>query len=1491
MSRESPPAALDDRLDALAARVRRQRLLFGSSFTILIAILAALVIARLDADGSLSPASRSVLGVAWLLCVAAYAWRFVIRPRLADPPVEEVAERMMADDSPNVVAAIAREERERRHYPAWPSQVAATAALLGAVVAIGLAFQSGERVRRLVLPWHTRIVASRFEIVVVSGNAVARRGEPVTLSAYLRPRDPNQTLPQSATLRTHGGEWPMSGANGAFHATLPATDADFEYRVEVDAEASEWFTVRIADPVELAAESSIVVIPPAYLAEHVKPVAAPFADLEAVQFSAATITMRFTRPAESASLEWRPDGRNPFESADVIPVSLASDRRSGTATAPLRANGMLRAVLVNETGPRRLQTETAIGVRVKADQPPRFERLEGMASRPRTARPGSQLRVLFTVTDDFGIASATLESESGAAPILLERTGPARADGLAVIPVPSKDGDAVRFRLRIRDTRRIPAEALNAHELVFPPTGWFEVKAASTGPPFHEQQIAGQRNAVDAVLAEAKARFAAWGAELDAIKSEIKPREASPLDHTLRLAAIRDQLREVRVALERCAAESRLTPDLAPLADRLMAFASGPLLDADESTREAYEAQDTRERVVARASQHFVHARGAIESLASFNNQLARFRLDRARLSALAHEQEALAAGPDLVKREAALLAELKHIIADSEPLTRGTSSLSATQSQRLATEARRLLDHVRELDAASLGQQSALRKSLLAEQAAMQIEIANSAAAFAKHWEAPGRVASLAALKRDGFDRVVELLNRDKLVESLTALEQLAAALDKLEAECVAAAADRTDAKLAASQFAKWQADIRTRFLADPATAPAAEQRALIEVVERLRVPAEGEPKALREAILVHSRLALRRMELSDPAAQLAMRLSAEALDRLAQKTPALQDRHTRAKDEIEKLRREQDAIIGSTTLALRSFDKLVLTPAVMQNIAVKLEPLRIRQSRLADRAAALDVPRHEIRQARLVLAAKAAAADLKDGLPLDCIASLGACRRELDRLKLALEGGTPVDALAAALAAKQAEALRLALAAGENAPAKAWEPVVALQREVANGAALAEFAAPESPALVADARKAAELAERSLRDGSDFDTIVRRLRDAKESLALLADRLEDREPEQDRVLRLESMRRTAECSAKRLAGRMPDPKASGEAKVELEDEFAELAMTRVGAAAQVAKRKASDAYVRLMNKAEPDRQAADQKQLAESLVEIAKLMSGEARLATRPEVPLPAGDAAEDHLPSAKHAAVFRDLARQTREVRERLNGVGAVLAKKLTPAASSPFAAFEARQRAIEDSLLQSRDGSFWIQVLRAKAARAASRAADRLAVGDVTAVDESLQSLQRLGTPEHIANQTAIRDELSRLKVDSHGVAAQLQLRHRMLAEQAAELARRFKTSFEEGDSSLAEAENRVRNAGLALSEAARKDHTAAARLRADAAALLEAIPPPKLHSDAPAADPAALALREAERAMTRVLRDPKSGADAARRAAAALRRAADAPFHP
>src|SRR5262249_33137920 len=115
--------------------------------------------------------------------------------------------------------------------------VAAAALCVLALVAVAAVPGSGERLRRVGLPWFRPTVVAPYRVVVSSGNPVIRRGDPVTLSAYLNRTDPSAPIPDAAVLVLHdeSGERPLpmtrDGA-AALHVTPPAVPRRLQYPAE-----------------------------------------------------------------------------------------------------------------------------------------------------------------------------------------------------------------------------------------------------------------------------------------------------------------------------------------------------------------------------------------------------------------------------------------------------------------------------------------------------------------------------------------------------------------------------------------------------------------------------------------------------------------------------------------------------------------------------------------------------------------------------------------------------------------------------------------------------------------------------------------------------------------------------------------------------------------------------------------------------------------------------------------------------------------------------------------------------------------------------------------------------------------------------------------------------------------------------------------------------------------------------------------------------------
>jgi hypothetical protein len=1409
------------------------------------------------------------------------------------------------------------------------------------------------------MPWVRPAVVAPFRIVVTSGDPVVRRGGPVTLTAYLEPTAHSVALPATALLTVRDGPGapeqaiPMTGdGTAAFHATRPAVPADFEYRVEAGGAVGDWHAVLVADPVDLAEPTTAEIVPPPYAAGAVPARTAPLAGLDGVQFSTATLRFRFTRPAAAAALEWRPDRRPPVD-ADSIPIHLAPDRTAGTATFRLTESGTLRVVLVNETGPRKLRSETPIPVRVSPDAPPRFEQLSGVVARPCAVRPGERLTVAVIAVDDIGVAGAELEYATGAdptptrIPIPLTGAGTRRAEGRLAFDLIGKgrEGDTVRYRVRVTDTRRVADARLGPQDAVYPPAGWAELTVSESAPPLDRQEVFGQRDALRVALTAALAEVRQARAEVEALHADTRERSPLPVDQAFRLTAIRERGRKGGGLLHAAARDAALTPDLRPLAATVRDVADQPLRAADDALRTAA-TDNPADRLAALESAlaRFALAADRIEGLVPRNERLAQDRLDRRRLDALAADQAAFAdrakagAPPEeLLKAQRDLLDRLYALVADSDPLRRGVEAATGAEARRLAADVKALAALLRDLDAAARQLNADARRLFLDGLVRAQAALADRAAALFTRLDTAARLARVTPPGPDAFRRVADLLARDKVVDALIELEKLAQALDQTAAEFGKWATERADAKAAARQFALWQDDLRTRFAAatkvtpfdklpDPAKAAfRSEQLALQQTAERLRLPPDPEVTALRDAALVHLRLAAKRLDTDTPDADAAMKLATDVLTRLADKTPTAAVRLARARPEFDAVRTEQDAIVTAADLVLRQYEKQTPDAALQQTLAVKLAAVQARQQKLVGRLAALDLPGLGPRQARAVFASKAAAADLGAGLPYDSAAALAWAKRELDRLRQAADGLSPADDTADDLARRQRATADAVAALGDQSDPQQLELLATAQKDVWKQ--LAALIVPETPCLFHDAREAVRAAEAGFRDGSKPGELRERTRAAADVLTRLADRLNGREADRDRVKRLAENRRQAVCDARRLAGKPYNPDASGGERRRLGWEIEELTHTRVGAAGQPVKKKVLDFYTRLVAKTEPDREAAGQRQLAEALAELAAATDGIMELVAGPGPdPVDEADPAGAYLPSKPFAGALRELAKQQRATRERASRLSTDAATLVRPAVTNPLAALERRQRdfvgAVDDfcaALTREKEPAAAGQV--AAAAAPVRLAADRLQVGNARGAKEAGEVAARhfralaatagarpwgKVAAELADRQEVLLKDLAGVVDDPAVAAAQQQVYHDALAKQAAELARRLDRAAKSTPAArpaLADAADLVRKAEALIADAARKgaDGTPAdaARLRAEAEVLLRKAadaaadgPPPLPDPDVPVLR--GEAVKEADTALRRTIDalgpagDPADAERTMRRATDALKRAANTP---
>jgi hypothetical protein len=1392
------PPALDEKFADLATHVRRLMVLRGSGWLVAAGLVTAAVAMRLDAALDLPAWARSLLLVGWLALVATLAYRTVLLPALRPFDAAELAalverhfpslgERLTTlvglnghidpgTGSRGMVGALMKEadQRTRRlNFAEVVSDRPARRALLAAAVAIVMLAPflavtgAGDRVRRFALPWYTPPADVPFRVVVSSGDAVVKRGDPVTLSAYLAPTRPGAALPTTATLVIRQPQakldkkLPMlGGEGGGFHLARPGVAEDFEYRVEAGAGVSDWHTVTAADPVALADGSAVTVRPPRYADGVVPPATLPgFTEFEALQFSAAALTLKFTAAPADAFLQWKP--ANPLRGGPAtLTVRLAADRLSGTADLPVAADGTLTLVLVSGQG---LRTEYPSGVRATPDAAPQFAKVTGLTNAPREARPDDRVPIELIATDDVRLDAAVIEycvngneAATRTEPVRLPGLGTKRAEGAVSFALggKAKEGESLHLRVRVRDNRSLADPRLGQQEAVFPPTGWAVLRLNPYARPLAEQEVHGQRDKVrDRLTAAAElARDAAK--QVKALQAEAPGDGSLSADQAVRLRSAREKAGDAAKQLADLAVEADLTPALRPLAGDMRGMVETLLRPAEAAIRAA-EPDPTkagREKSLAAASAKLDEALAKLADLERRNEQAARARLDQTALRQLAEDQQALAeeaakpgvAPDDLAKKQRELLARLTRAVSESELLKGAADAAAAAALREILDRAKQLADDQARLNAAADQTAQAARTERTADLARRQRELAGRAAALADRTASAARVAGTSPADRRAFDQAAERLTGGNPLDAVSEQEKAARELDRLAESLARSAAARGDKREAARQVARWQDDLRRRY-ADAAKQPipddlrkrfAEEQAAVRAATELLRPPT---------ADLTLTKTAAEARDATKAAAEgpsaETLNKAADALAKLADQMPTAEQRAKAARSQLDQLRKEQDAVARDADEAARD--------APRDAVGTKLDAAAKRQDALAKAVRQLDVPGQEARREAAAAAAERAAADLRSGLTQDVPASQQDARRQLDRLRQALDGLPPADEQAGELA-------RLQKQLSESLPVKPtdaeWADLQRLQRDV--GRRLATLPVPDAPSALHEAREAADAAEQAAKK-SDADELRKKAKVAADAVARLAEQLGGAESDQKRAERL-ARDRAAAANAARQPPQQPNPEASAEAARAAQRQLDELEQLRAGKA-QAAKKRAADALHKLLQAKEPDRRPGLQQEAADALRRLADEMARNGDRDSATKLPTPPTDGDElrrltgaGNLPSEREAEAARDLAREQRKLRDAAAVAAAELAKGVKPAETDALGPLAGEQdvlaKAIRALGQKARPGAAPAgKDALARADAAAGVAADQLRAGSVAgsrkAVAEAAAKLGEFaGRPE-------------------------------------------------------------------------------------------------------------------------------------------------------
>lgn len=643
-------------------------------------------------------------------------------------------------------------------------------------------------------------------------------------------------------------------ATGAYHVTLGPVLADCDYRFVAGAALSDWFRVTVLEPVGPGDDSTLEVVPPVYVADarrRGRPRA--LGPVHGYLGGTAEFRLSFPRPVANAYLEFR--GETGLR--ETVRATLAADGRSATAALRLRHDGTVRVVTVVERDGKRLAEERALPVFIQPDRPPELEEVVGVVPAPAAVRPGATLRVGFVASDDWGVASADLEwlgpgrSEPVVVPIPLEPAGPGRVRGeLDWSPsAVARPGEVIRYRLRVRDNRRLTDPELTPQEVMYPPGGWAVLRVDAAAPPWPPQAIAGRHAVVADALAAAAGHLRAAAETAETCQDQAAAAADITVDLTVRLEEWRGGLRAAADALTAATREVMLDPESRPFAAVVRSILAAREL-VDQLLRDL-PLRPARERGPAWAAvaRHLRDLADRTADLCTLNDRLRRDRLDLWELERLGDDLKGLAGRSDSespgerLRQLGAASDRLRDLIRDSETAAAAVALAERVEYDRLAATATDLAGAIRRLAVTARHLAREVRDDALADMLAVVNAWARQTAAALDRCRIAARLVPVTLPMTRDLDRVAGQVAAGRTFEALTELETFIRCLDEVADRFEQQAAEHADPRAAVRRYARWQADLGARLRSvSPGKGPKklqAEHRALAE-----------EQRALREAV-----------------------------------------------------------------------------------------------------------------------------------------------------------------------------------------------------------------------------------------------------------------------------------------------------------------------------------------------------------------------------------------------------------------------------------------------------------------------------------------------------------------------------------------------------------------------------------------------------------------------------------------------------------------
>ncbi|CAN5446939.1 hypothetical protein BH11PLA2_BH11PLA2_15520 [soil metagenome] len=964
------PKLIETKFEDLAQQVRRLRFYRGVSRLLLLSLGLAAFLIILDVRFGFSTPVRYGITLAWFTLILFGVWRLILKPvrqpltvttlaAAIETEFPSLSERLMTvvelstavgpvHGSKSLIDLLIRDTTNRtrklkvdRAAPRGPvfrlMALATLFALLGLIVTL-LTSGGTDRVKRFLLPWHTPRIDTPYTIKVSSGSTVVRRGDSVTLTGYLERKTPDAVLPTMAALVTKDSagvekKLLMTGdANAAFHITRPTVANGFDYRIEAGTATSDWFTVIVADAVDLADGTAVTITPPDYA---VPPLTVQtlrgFGELDALQHSKLTFDFKFNRPANAAALEWIATAPGATLDRERINLSLEADRLSAKAMVTLHTSGSYRLVLTGEHG---LLTTIAISAKATSDTPPKFDKAVGISDKAKAIRPDEKIILETAVSDDFKVVTLELEYViNDSLPVTVQVTakdlGTSKAESKFVFDLngKTKEGDTLKYRLKATDNRSVPTAGLTPQVTYFPEKAWSSVKISVNAESLDKQEIQAQKDAIQSKLEDAKAKVNEARQQVDKVKRDSEGKPLTP-EQRARLETAKDEANAAAKDLDAAAKEAGMTPELRALSEKLKDAANDTVRPGEDSVRKAENEPDAKARKseLTKADDFFKDAASRMTDLQRMNEDSARNRQDKRRLEKLSDEVNKLAEAAknadDAAKRDAILKKlqqsrdELRDVIKNNETLRDAAEKSTGKDAKDLANEAERLTREQKQLDKEIATDDAKAKQKAQSGNAKAQEELNGDVDELRKKTKDATSQPGREPLAKEPFDKAAEKLKDGNAVEAMTAQEKAAKELDKLAENLKA---DDTDASNknaeAAAELSKKQRDLSDQ------TAKA-NDKAASEADPKV---AEAQGKKQDDLAKEADKLAKKLEEAANAPANSAETVDPNKLSEAAESAKAAQEK-------MEKAAREQKAGHGSSAAEARSDSAKALEAAAKQ-------------------------------------------------------------------------------------------------------------------------------------------------------------------------------------------------------------------------------------------------------------------------------------------------------------------------------------------------------------------------------------------------------------------------------------------------------------------------------------------------------------------------------------------------------------------------------